>query len=290
MTPDEDSMSGVSQKAQTASTLQRLPEREGTSARQFLPACAETHESGDFVFGRDKEITELGERLSARESFVLHGSSGSGKTFLLQRVMQAFPGALYCPVAATPQVVFQSLALALLASRDRFVRSCFRNPGVVNTKSAISLRGIVLDAVRRGTYLVALDHLRGPAAALSAGARDLMFYGGTPVVAVARSAHMEDLGFLTPLFALRSERMRLGNFTCSQATQFAEEVARRIQLPATNLPEFIERVVELGQGSPGAIVRMLQMAVQPKYRIGGYVKTSPLYIDFRLAWHAENAL
>jgi hypothetical protein len=84
--------------------------------------------------------------------------------------------------------------------------------------------------------------------------------------------------------------MRLGNFTPSQAMQFAEAVARRSQLQATNLPEFIERVVELGQGSPGAIVRMLQMAVRPKYRLDGYVKTSPLYIDFRLAWHAENAL
>jgi hypothetical protein len=204
--------------------------------------------------------------------------------------MQAFPEVLYCPEAASPLVVFQSLALALLASRDRFVRSCFRNPRVVNTKSAISLRGIVLDAVRRGTYLVVLDHLRGPAAALSADARDLMFYGGTPVVAVSRSVHMEDLGFLTPVFALRSERMRLGNFTCAQATQFAEEVARRTHLKATNLPEFIERVVDLGQGSPGAIVRMLEMALRPKYRLDGYVKTSPLYIDFRLAWHAENAL
>ena len=290
MTPDEASVSGVPQKTKTATALQRLPAGERTSPRQFLPACAETGDSSDFVFGRDKEIAELRERLWARESFVLHGSSGSGKTFLLQRVMQAFPGALYCSDAASPQVVFQSLALALLASRDRFVRSCFRNPRVVNTKSAISLRGIVLDAVRRGTYLVVLDHLRGPAAALSADARDLMFYGGTPVVAVARSAHMEDLGFLTPIFALRSERMRLGNFTCSQAMQFAEEVARRTQLQATNLPEFIERVVDLGQGSPGAIVRMLQMALRPKYRLDGYVKTSPLYIDFRLAWHAENAL
>ncbi len=290
MTPDEASVSGVPQKARTATAPRQLPEREGTSARQFLPACAETGDSSDFVFGRDKEIAELKERLRARESFVLHGYSGSGKTFLLQRLMQALPGTLYCPDATSPQVVFQSLALALLASRDRFVRSCFRNPRVVNTKSVISLRGIVLDAVRRGTYLVVLDHLHGPAAALSAGARDLMFYGGTPVVAVSRSVHMEDLGFLTPIFALRSERMRLGNFTCSQATQFAEEVARRTQLQATNLPEFIERVVDLGQGSPGAIVRMLQMALRPKYRLDGHVKTSPLYIDFRLAWHAENAL
>jgi hypothetical protein len=283
-------MSGVPQNTRITTTNRGLHQRDGISARQFLPVGPETGEGSDFVFGRDKEIAELRERLSARESFVLHGSSGSGKTFLLQRVMQAFPEALYCPDAASPLLIFQSLALALLASRDRFVRSCVRSPQLVNTKSAISLRGIVLDAVRRGSYLVVLDHLRGPAAALAADARDLMFYGGTPVVAVSRSVHMEDLGFLTPIFALRSERMRLKNFTCSEATRFAEEVARRTQLQATNLPEFIERVVDLGQGSPGAIARMLQMALRPKYRLDGYLKTAPLYIDFRLAWHAENAL
>ena len=283
-------MSGVPQKTRTATAPRRLPQPAGVSARQFLPACAETVGSTELVFGRDKEIAELRERLSARESFVLHGPSGSGKTFLLHSVMQAFPEVLYCSDATSPQLVFQSLAFALLASRDRSVRRWLRNPHTVKSKSAVSLRGIVLDAVRRGTYLVVLDHLHGPAAALSADTRDLMFYGSTPVVAVARSAHMEDLGFLASFFALRAERMTLTKFTHSAAMQFAEEVARRTHLEAVNLPEFLERVVHLSQGSPGAIVKMLQMAVWPKYRVAGYVKASPLYIDFRLAWHAKNAL
>jgi hypothetical protein len=261
-----------------------------SARQQFPPAFAGTLDDSEFVFGRDKEIAELGQRLSDRKSFVLHGPSGAGKTFLLHLVIRAFPEVLYCPDASSPRLVFQSLALALLASRDRSVRSWLRSPQAVRTKSVVSLRGIVLDAVRRGNYLVVLDHLRGPAAGLSSDTRDLMFYGGTPVVAVARSAHMEDLGFLTPLFALRDERMRLMNFTQSEAAQFAADVARRTHLRATNLPEFIKLVANLGQGSPGAIVRMLQMAVRPKYRLDGYVKTSPLYIDFRLAWHAENAL
>jgi hypothetical protein len=261
------------------------------SARyECLPSGAGTIEECEFIFRREKEISELRERFAARKSFVLHGPSGSGKTFLLRHVMRCFPYVLYCHAATSPLLVFQSLALALVASRDRSVRRWLRNPQAVKSKSAVSLRGIVLDAVRRGTYLVVLDHLHGPAAALSADTRDLMFYGGTPVVAITRSAHMEDLGFLTPIFALRSERMRLTNFTHAEAIKFAEEVARRSQLRATNLPEFIDRVVALGQSSPGAIVRMMQMAVHPKYRLGEYVKTSPLYIDFRLTWHAENAL
>ena len=47
--------------------------------------------------------------------------------------------------------------------------------------------------------------------------------------------------------------------------------------------------MDVSHGSPGAIIRMVEMATLPKYRIDGHIKTSPLYIDFRLAWHAANA-
>ena len=109
------------------------------------------------------------------------------------------------------------------------------------------------------------------------------------MLAVARSAHMEDLGSLMPMFALRAERMRLANFARSDAARFAEELAHRFQVRAKNLPEFLERIVDLSQGAPGDIQRMIQMAQLPKYLLDGYIKTSPLCIDFRLAWHAENA-
>ncbi len=256
---------------------------------QCPPVGPATFVSDDFVFGRIEEMAELRQRLSARESFVLHGPSGSGKTFLLHCVIRNLPDVLYCPQAGSPQLVVQSLAFRLVELRDRYTKSFLRNAQAVKMKSTISLRGIVLEAVRRGKYIVVLDHLQGPAAALSSDTRDLMLYGETPVLAVARSAHMEDLGFLTPMFSLRGERMRLSNFAHVEATRFAEEIARRTGLWANNLPEFIERIVSLSQGSPGAILKMLQMARIPRYRLNGYVKTSPLYIDFRLGWHAQNA-
>lgn len=259
------------------------------ATRQWMTAVAQPCESHPPVFGRDKEIEEVKRRLSSGKSFALHGASGAGKTFLIRHVTQALPQVLYCSNSSTPQAVFQSLAQALVAVRDRSVRSWLRNAEAIKLKSTISLRGIVLEAVRRGNYWIVLDHLHGPAAALSSDTRDLMFYGDTPVVAVARSEHMEDLGFLMGMFSLRAERMRLPNFARGEALLFAEEVARRLQLDAVNLSEFLERVVEFSHGSPGAIQRMIQMATLPRYRREDYVKTSPLYIDFRLAWHAENA-
>jgi hypothetical protein len=244
----------------------------------------------DFVFGRETELGELKQRLSTRESFVLHGQSGAGKTFLLHQVLRNLPNALYCPDSPAAQSVFQSLAAELLSTKNRRARRSLHNGRAVRSKSTVALRGIVLEALRDGNYWVVLDHLQAPAAALSADIRDIMFYGGTRVLAVSRSAHMEDLGFLARIFVLRSERMPLPNFARSEARRFAEESAQLAGLTATNLPDFLERIAELSHGSPGAIVTMIKMALHSRYRIQGHIKISPLYIDSRLAWHAANAL
>jgi hypothetical protein len=242
-----------------------------------------------FLFGRRKELDELIRRFSTRESFVLYGVSGTGKTFLLHHVTGASPNVLYCPDSSAAQLVFQSLATGLLMARDHYARRSLHNGRTLRNKSTIALRGIVLTSLREGSYRIVLDHLRAPAAGLASDIRDIMFYGGTPVVAVSRSPHMEDLGFLAPLFVLGSERMELPTFSRGETAKFACEVAQRMHLAAMNLTDFLERIVTLSQGSPGAIIAMVQMAARSKYRSDGYIKTSPLYIDFRLAWHSANA-
>ncbi len=244
----------------------------------------------EFVFGRERELEELRRRLSSRESFALHGPSGAGKTFLLRQVLTTLPNVLYCPDSPAAQSVFQSLAAELVIAKNRRARYSLHNGRAISNKSTIALRGIVLEALRDGDYWVVLDHLKAPAAALSADVRDIMFYGNTRVLAVARSAHMEDLGFLARIFVLRSERMPLPNLGRSEARRFAEESAQLAGLLASNLSDFLDRIVELSNGSPGAIVTMIKMALLPRYRIQGHIKISPLYIDSRLAWHAANAL
>jgi hypothetical protein len=243
----------------------------------------------DFLFGREKEIAELEERISTRKSFILHGPSGAGKTFLVRRVISALPRVLYCPDSSTGQSVFRHLAFALSSVRDPHLRRSIRNTAAIQRRSTISLRGIGVEALRSGNYWVVLDHLRAPAAGLSSDVRHIMFCAETPVLAVARSPHMEDMGFLAPMFVLRSERLELRNFCRLDALRFAEAVAMRSHLTALNLPEFLEKIVELSYGLPGAMVAMIEMAKLPKYRTGGHIKVSPLYIDSRLAWHAANA-
>jgi len=247
--------------------------------------------SNDVIYGRAVELDELRRRLRGGPSFVIFGDSGAGKTLLLKCAIQDHPCVLYCPDSTTGQSVFRHLAHALLLAKDPHIsRACGRyGTRKLEAKSTLQLRGLVMDAIAAGHYWAVLDHLRQPSASLASDIRDMMFRGNTSVVAVARSAHMEDLGYLASFFALRSEKMHIRPFERQIATEFAERCARQSGLAASNREEFLKRVVEFSGGLPGNIVALIKMALLQKYRTAEYVKAVPLYIDFRLARHAANA-
>jgi hypothetical protein len=243
----------------------------------------------DKVFGRQQELAELRSRLLLQESFVLYGAPGSGKTFLLRRLLPSFPRVLYCRDSTRSQSMFHEIATELLRVKNTYALRNLGNGMRLRSKSALAVRGVVLDALHEGNYSAILDHLRCPSAALACDIRDLMNWGNTCVVAVARSEHMEELGYIRSCFALRSERMQLKNFDSKEALAFAEHLAQQTSLYASNCEDFLRKIVELSSGAPGMIATMINMASRPRYRCGDHIKISPLYIDFRLAWHAANA-
>jgi hypothetical protein len=248
------------------------------------------HQSSDDIFGHVKKLAELRARLETRRSFVLHGPAGSGKTFLLQKVISPYPWVLYCADTTSSQAMFQQLATELVGRKDREALARLgRDASQLRRKSAIALRGIVMEALHEGCYSAVLDHLQCPSAALACDIRDLMNWGNTCVIGVARSTHMEEMGFIGSYFVLRSERMELKNFDSKEALAFADYLAGRLALFASNREEFLRKVVEFSNGAPGAIARMISMASLPQYRCGDHIKVSPLYIDSRLAWHSANA-
>lgn len=238
----------------------------------------------DFIFNREEELQALKLRLLKRKPFLLHGPSGVGKTLLMHCLLPQAPTVLYCENAATTQIVFRSLAESLLERRDPQVQTSCHNRDGVQAKSAVSLKGIVMGALREGSYSIVIDHLKRPSQSFAATVREIISWCLTPVIAVARSSHMEDTGFLQPFYSDRSEKYELKNWDSAGANRFAAEIVRRSGLSASNLGEFVAKVLELSEGNPGAIVSMLQMAKSPKYRTDDHIKTAPLYIDFRMNW------
>jgi hypothetical protein len=245
----------------------------------------------DSVFGRLEELVEIRAHFFNRRSFLMYGESGVGKTLLVKTVAREFSDVLYCSDSSTGQSVFRELAVHLLAAKDPLLRRACGRRGTecIESKSTLALRGLVLDAIHHGHYWIVLDHLRRTSASLASDVRDMMLWGNTPVVAIARSGHMEDLGFLTSYFSLKEDRLQIRPFEPEQAEQFANHIADQVELFAGNRAEFLEKVIAAAEGLPGPIIKMISMARLPKYRLQDYVKFSPIYIDFRLQWHAANA-
>jgi AAA ATPase domain len=236
------------------------------------------------IFGRGAELDELRSRLAGRRSFLLHGPAGVGKTLLLRALTPALPCALWSEQTQTPQALYRNLAEALLLARDhRVLKACCAGVPSLRAKTAIAIRGIVRDGLRNSGYLVVLDQLARPSQALAAAVRELIIDCSVPVVAVSRSAHMEDAGFVLPLFPDRTERYALRNFDSETARGFSSWRAEQEGLTAGNLATFLAAVVAYSEGNPGAITHMIRMAATPKYSYGGQIKAAPLYIDFKIA-------
>jgi hypothetical protein len=207
-----------------------------------------------------------------------------GKTLLLRSLLEQTPTVLYCDSSATTQVVFRSVARALLERGAPRIQQTCRNHEGIEARSAVSLKGIVMDALREGSHSIVLDHLHRPSPSFAAAVREIIGWCSTPVIAVARSSHMEDTGYLQALYSDRQDRYELKNFGPVAAGQFAHTMVERTELSAPNITEFLGKVLELSQGNPGAILSLVQMAKHPKYRSQEYIKISLLYIDFRMRW------
>jgi len=240
----------------------------------------------EFIFGRGAEQQDIRQRLLKQRPFLLHGPSGVGKTLLLRKVLTEFPLVLYCENSTTTQTLFRSLARQLLRAGNSPAQKAFRDDKSIDAKSAVSLKGIVLDALKNGTYAIVLDHVKCPSHSFAAVVREILGWASTPVSAVARSSHMEDVGFLQPFYSDRSQKYELRNFDSLEAEQFAREMITRTGLSAPNLNDFVSRILEFSDGNPGVIVSLIQMAKYPKYRSDEHIKITPLYIDFRMNWGA----
>jgi hypothetical protein len=235
-------------------------------------ALAREHRMREFIFDREEERQGIRQRLAKKRPFLIHGPAGVGKTLLLRSLLVEFPSILYCADSATTHTVFRSLAHSLLCLHNSHTQKVFRNEEAIRTKSAISLRGIVMDALNQDEYCVLLDHLKRPSYSFAAAVRQIMAWGSTPVIAIGRSSHMEDVGFLQPFYSDRSEKYEIRNFAAPVAEQFARELVTRAGLSASNMSEFLDKMLEFSDGNPGAIGAMIEMAKYPKYRSAERIK------------------
>ena len=230
------------------------------------------------IVERTEELARLQAQAQRRKSMLIFGSEAVGKSRLMRTFVQAQPLALFAAQVRSPR----EMLIALIEEIRRVARPGVGLPPDSSKLSTGSLKGIVQRALDQHPFLLALDHLAGPSRVVTGLIKDLNYFDRTPVIFVARSPHMEDIGNLQPLCAGRSERLELKEFLPQIALEFAKKEASRTGLWASNLDHVLNQLVEWSNGNPGSIVHMLKMAHFPRYYSGDQIKVHVLYLDYRM--------
>jgi hypothetical protein len=230
------------------------------------------------VVERLEEIDRLKAQVNKRKSLLIFGPEAVGKTRLLESFLKTQPLALHVPQVQSPR----DLLLRLVENLRRLQLPELTLPTDSTSLSTGSLKGTVQRALDQFPFILALDHLSGPSRVVTGLIKDLNYYDRTPVVLVARSPHMEDIGALQPMCAGRAERLELKEFAPPVALEFAWDQAGKTGLEASNLHDVLRSLVAWSNGNPGAIIQMVRMALLPRYRVDGQIKAHVLYLDHRM--------
>jgi hypothetical protein len=227
---------------------------------------------------RAEEMARLQAQAQRRKSMLIFGPEGVGKTRLLLAFLESTPLALYVPRIRSPR----DFMLSLLQELRRLEKRKLRLPENVTCLSTPSLKGIVQRALAVFPFMLVLDHLAGPSRVVTGIIKEFNDYGQRPIYFAARTPHMEDIGTLQPMCADRSERLEIRNLAPSIALEFAKREAENAGLWASNLETALHSLVDWSEGNPGSILKMLNMARLPRYRMGDQIKAHVLYLDYRM--------
>jgi hypothetical protein len=230
------------------------------------------------VVERFEELARVRAQAQKRKSMLIFGPESVGKTRLLLTFVETQPLALFAAHVQSPR----ELLLALVGELQRIGKPGVSFPANWESLATGSLKGLVQRELEKHPYLLVLDHMAGPSRIVTGLIKDLNYFDRTPVIFVARTTHMEDIGNLQAMCAGKSERLELKEFLPPIALEFARREANRTGLCASNLDHVLHELVEWSNGNPGSIVHMLKMAHFPRYHSGDQIKAHVLYLDYRM--------
>lgn len=236
---------------------------------------------------RDQALRQIGAAVDRGKHLLVHGPAGIGKTALVRAALaQTRRRPLICRSARTGADIYRAaLAEAVLGG---FSLPASLRPGLPVDAAAIAAwpslrcRGLLEQALRAGNWCLVLDPAPQASRTLAHALQELLRFSGTPLLCCADSPHMEDIGYLSVFFLLKSDQLRVEPLSEAAALQLCEMETQRLGLSLDEPRDARNRLLQLAQGRPGVLLRLLQMARLPRYRSGGVLKTSLLYVDFRM--------
>jgi hypothetical protein len=214
--------------------------------------------------GRRNEVQELAAALRTRQSRLITGPPGMGKTRLLAEAVSEC-AAPYLLIRG-PRVLHDLLVqlAGMLACRVTGATSMSLKPAVLESLKhqprAVFLEDVVEADPRMYRFLQAIYHSPGNC-----------------LIVTARSR--ESLGYLRRLLWDPREEIHLQPIQRTEAAGLFAAAVAAYKLDSLDLDGFRSQVLRSARGNPGQIVAMCRLAVRPEYRQGRHVKFLPLRMD-----------
>jgi hypothetical protein len=250
------------------------------------------------LIGRETEMRRLQAALRKRQSQLVCGAPDAGKTALIQKVLSELPDAerrkcICSSGAASRRQLVESFVRGLYLAGDPLVgRKVHADRGTeatlsrwINEQSGLRLRGILFTAAEQGEYRFFVDQMPPLSHTIAQLLKEIMYRARTPVYLAGRGYAQAEIGYAWSLYWTDEYRIRLGPLSEAAARELLELCIERFGLSSLDLEGFREDILHLSGHLPGSIVKMCELAADPRYHYGDQVKLKLIHVDYLLQGH-----
>lgn len=248
------------------------------------PSGPKSRETTLPIVGLVNEQERVCKALTKRESVLLLGPRGCGKTTVIRAAISTLPiktNIVYVRYAAGLHELLTSIARALLGcGHGYFHRLVPKNTDPekwLKQQTSLHLRGLLWNALETDPRLIILDEVDGASYPIYRFLQRLYFADGMVMCAAAHNSVA--LGALHRLFWDPEKIIHFKPLSSSDASLLFDRSIEHFRLGELDIEEFRPKVLEAANGNAGQIVEMCRLANDPQYISGRYIKFAPLRID-----------
>jgi AAA ATPase domain len=246
---------------------------------------------------RQAEVRRLRDAILKRQSLMVVGPRGVGKTALSLKVLAGLPASLaarclYVPAAKDLRDLAAQIIRQLYATKSIALRRELHASGVsgarfeawLRKRSSSQLRSALYRAVEGSDYRIFLDHLPPLTLGVAKILKELSWMRNTPVYLLSEASEQALSGLMRFFYWSERELLRLGPLPRAAAEELLDGCLQEPALSALDLTGFREELLALSGNLPGATVNMCALAADPRYHFRNRIKTRTVYLDYlRLA-------